>query len=191
MRKALPVTVFIASVFAVGFVLFYFIQRSPLQEEKEIPIINMNGLVIKSSAFKNNEFIPAKYTCEGENVNPLLEILNVPPETKSLVLIMDDPDAPSGTWDHWIMWNIDPKTHYIPEDSVPAGAVEGTTSFGRLGYGGPCPPRGDKPHRYMFKVYALDTVLDLKEGAVKAELEKAMAGHILDQTTLIGLYQRK
>lgn len=151
----------------------------------------MGKIVLKSSAFKNNEFIPAKYTCEGENINPLIEILNAPSETKSLVLIMDDPDAPAGTWDHWIMWNIDPKTHYIPEDSVPQGAVLGTTSFGRTGYGGPCPPKGDKPHRYMFKVYALDALLDLPEGASKSELLSAMEGHVIDEGLLVGLYGRK
>lgn len=108
-----------------------------------------------------------------------------------MVLIMDDPDAPAGTWDHWIMWNIEPKTHYIEEGSLPAGAVLGTTSFGRTGYGGPCPPRGDKPHRYMFKAYALDNVLDLDEGVSKSELLKAMEGHVLDEGLLIGLYARK
>jgi hypothetical protein len=147
---------------------------------------------IKSSAFKDGEFIPEKFTCDGENVNPLLEIKNLPGGTKSLTLIMDDPDATSGvTWDHWILFNIDPKSQYIAEDNVPAGALQGKSSWGRASYGGPCPPRGAKPHRYMFKLYALDTLLDLTEGATKQEIEKAIENHIIDQTTLIGLYGRK
>jgi len=151
-----------------------------------------NKLEIKSSVFKNNGFIPPRYTCDGENINPLLEIKNVPEGTKSLVLIMDDPDATGGvTWDHWLLFNVDPKTHYIAEDSVPAGALQGKNSWGRINYGGPCPPRGSKPHRYMFKIYALDILLDLPEGASKQEIEKAMKDHILDEAVLIGLYQRQ
>ena len=152
----------------------------------------MGNLVIKSSAFKNNDFIPTRHTCDGDNVNPFIEILNAPAETKSIALIMDDPDATGGvTWVHWLLWNMEPKTHYIPEDNVPGNAVLGTTSFGKIKYGGPCPPRGSEPHRYMFKVYALDSVLDLAEGALKEDLEKAMEGHVLDDGVLIGLYQRK
>lgn len=146
---------------------------------------------IKSSAFKNNENIPSKYTCDGEDINPLLEILGVPEEAKSLVLIVDDPDAPGGIWNHWTLWNIDPRTQYIYEDSVPGNALEGKTSFGRVGWGGPCPPKGDKPHRYIFTVYALDTELNLPEGAEKEELEEAMKGHIIDKASIIGLYGRK
>jgi len=151
----------------------------------------MNGFALKSSAFKEGGFIPVKHTCEGDDVNPLLEIKNAPPEVKSFALIMDDPDAPMGTWVHWLLWNIEPRTQYISEDTVPANAVQGTNSFGRQKYGGPCPPKGSKPHRYMFKVYALDAMLDLPAGATKADLEKAMEGHILAQTVLTGLYQRK
>lgn len=153
---------------------------------------NSSGLILKSSAFRPGETIPVKNTCDGDNVNPLLEIRNAPTGTLSLAFIMDDPDATGGkTWDHWIVWNIDPKTQYISEDNVPFGAVQGITSFGHQKYGGPCPPRGNAPHRYMFKVYALDVVLDLPAGSSKAELEKAMAGHILDQTTLMGMYGRR
>lgn len=152
----------------------------------------MGNLVIKSSAFKNNGLIPEKHTCDGENVNPFIEILNAPAETKSLVLIMDDPDATGGvTWVHWLLWNMESKTHYIPEDNVPGNALLGTTSFEKIGYGGPCPPRGNKPHRYMFKVYALDVELDLNEGAFKEELLKAMEGHVLDEGLITGLYGRK
>lgn len=151
----------------------------------------MANFELKSSAFRNNEPIPGRYTCDGEDVNPLLEIKNAPENAKSLVLIVDDPDATGGvTWDHWLLFNIDPRTQYIAEGSVPSGALQGKNSWGRANYGGPCPPRGAKTHRYMFKLYALDTQLDLPEGASKQEIEKAMEGHIIDRATLIGLYQR-
>lgn len=108
---------------------------------------------------------------------------------QSLVLIMDDPDAPAGTWVHWMVWNIDPKINEITEDNVPQGAIEGVTSFGQTGYGGPCPHSGR--HRYFFKLYALDTKINLSLGADKSQLEKAMNGHILAQSELVGLYQRR
>jgi len=177
-------------VIAIIALLYFVLKRSPDVEDVEIE--SMGNLVIKSSAFKNNDFIPARHTCDGDNVNPFIEILNAPAGTKSIALIMDDPDATGGvTWDHWILWNMEPKTHYIPEDSIPGNAILGTTSFGKTGYGGPCPPKGSKPHRYMFKVYALDSVLALNEGASKSELLKAMEGHVLDDGLLIGLYGRK
>ncbi len=149
-----------------------------------------NLFTIKTSAFKNGKPVPAKYTCEGEDINPLIEIQNKPAGTKSLALIVEDPDAPGGTWVHWLVWNIDPKTQYIHEDSLPAGAVEGTTSFGKIGYGGPCPPRGDKPHRYFFRAYALDRELDLPSGADKNALLQAMDGHIIGETEIYGTYAR-
>ncbi len=150
------------------------------------------ALTLKSSAFKHGEVIPSKYTCDDENISPLLEVHGVPEGTKSFALVVDDPDATGGkTWDHWIMWNIYPKVQYIPEGSIPEGAVLGKTSFGKAEYGGPCPPRGSDPHRYFFKIYALDTVLDLSEDiAMKEELEQAMQGHVLEETTLVGLYAR-
>jgi Raf kinase inhibitor-like YbhB/YbcL family protein len=151
----------------------------------------MGNIALKSSAFKEGETIPKKYTCDGDDINPMLEIRNVPPEAKSLALIVDDPDATRGVpWDHWTLWNINPRTQYISEDTLPDGVVLGTTSFGHQKYGGPCPQKGSKPHRYMFKLYALDVVLDIPAGATKAEVEKAMEGHILDQTILTGLYSR-
>ncbi|MEK7630150.1 MAG: YbhB/YbcL family Raf kinase inhibitor-like protein [Patescibacteria group bacterium] len=152
----------------------------------------MDKLILKSSAFHNGETIPAKYTCDSDDVNPMLEIRNIPEGAKSLALIMDDPDATRGTpWDHWLLWNIAPKTQYISEDNVPAGAVQGMSSFNHAKYGGPCPPHGAKPHRYFFKLYVLDTELNLAEGGTKAELEKSMTGHIIAQTELVGLYSRK
>ena len=150
------------------------------------------NLTIKISSFKNGDFIPPKYTCDSDNINPMIEFLNIPENTKSLLLLVDDPDASSGgVWNHWLMWNIEPKTHYIPEDSIPFGAKQGVTSFNKQKYNGPCPPRGSGPHRYFFKVYALDTMLDLPEGGNKADAEKAMAGHIIEQAEFMGLYSRK
>ncbi|MBI5754042.1 YbhB/YbcL family Raf kinase inhibitor-like protein [Candidatus Peregrinibacteria bacterium] len=142
---------------------------------------------ITSTAFANNGNIPSKYTCDGANINPPLSFSEIPAAAKSLALISDDPDAPMGTWVHWTIWNIDPKTGSIAENSKPAG-IEGTTSFGNTGYGGPCPPSG--VHHYHFKLYALDTKLNLPISAKKTDLEKAMQKHILAQADLIGLYTR-
>ena len=146
------------------------------------------GLKVTSSSFGHNGRIPAKFTCDGIDVNPSLHINNVPEGAKSLVLIMDDPDAPMGTWDHWVVWNIEPSP-VIEENSVPAGAVQGKNSWGKTKYGGPCPPSGT--HRYFFKVYALDAFLDLSSKSDKKTVEKAMKGHVLAQGELIGLYSRE
>lgn len=168
-------------------------QNKP-QKNQEIDVTDTTQSVISnmkltSNVFTNNQPIPAKYTCEGINLNPPLTITGVPENTKSLALIMDDPDAPMGTWAHWTVWNIDPKTSEIAENSVPINSVQGTTSFGKPGYGGPCPPSGT--HRYFFKLYALDTILTIPSSSKKEELEKTFAGHVLDKTELIGLYSRK
>jgi len=143
---------------------------------------------IISPIFENNQLIPEKYTCDGEDINPPLLIEDVPAEAESLVLIMDDPDASIGVFEHWIIFNINPRTKEIKENSILSGAVLGMTDFGRIGYGGPCPSRGN--HRYFFKIYALDKVLELPEGAEKLDLEKAMRGHILSEAELIGRYER-
>jgi Raf kinase inhibitor-like YbhB/YbcL family protein len=145
----------------------------------------MKELPVKSPAFENNKLIPAKYTCDGENVNPPLSIEGVPGETKSLVLIVDDPDAPMGTFDHWVVWNIPPASK-IGENTVPG--TEGMSSYRKHSYGGPCPPSGT--HRYFFKVYALDTKLDLNPDSKKKDVEKAMETHVLAKGELVGLYRR-
>ena len=137
------------------------------------------------SVFGNNSSIPARYTCQGDNVSPSFDIGGMPAGTKTLVLIMDDPDAPMGTWDHWVMWNI-PPTVSIDEGSAPG--QQGKNSWGRNDYGGPCPPSGT--HRYFFKLYALDTTLDIKMESTKKDVEKAMRGHILDKAELVGLYEK-
>ncbi|OGG91972.1 hypothetical protein A3H03_00705 [Candidatus Kuenenbacteria bacterium RIFCSPLOWO2_12_FULL_42_13] len=144
---------------------------------------------LTSQDFQNNDFIPDKFTCRGEDVNPNLEISAVPAEAKSLALIVDDPDAPAGDWVHWLVWNIAPKTKTITADSVPEGASQGTADFGKPGWGGPCPPSGT--HRYFFKLYALDSMLDLRASNRKKDLEAAMQGHIAAKTELVGLVEVK
>lgn len=139
-----------------------------------------------SSAFNNNDMIPSRFTCDKENVNPPLLIQEVPVDTKSLALIMDDPDAVSGVFVHWIVYNMDPSIRKIPENSIPTG-IEGITSTGKPGYVGPCPPSGK--HRYFFKLYALSDVLPSKP-MTKEELEIVMKGKIVDSIELIGLYSR-
>lgn len=144
---------------------------------------------IESPVFKNNEFIPPEYTCDGENISPPLIINDVPENAKSLVLIVDDPDAPGGTWIHWTVWNISPDIKEIPENSCPQDAVEGITDSGRPGYSGPCPPYGT--HRYFFKLFALDTTLDLGVSSRVADIEHKMEENIVAKAQLVGLYRRK
>lgn len=152
-------------------------------------VMKMGEMRISSDAFAHNGIIPVKYTCDGNDVSPPLKIENIPPGTRSLALIVDDPDAPRGTWVHWVVWNIDPKTVEIGENTVPRGSVQGINDFEKRDYGGPCPPSGT--HRYFFKLYALDTLLNFSSDAGKAGLEKAMKGHILSEAQLVGLYKRK
>ena len=147
------------------------------------------ALKLSSPAFQNNAVIPAKFTCEGDDVNPELRIGGIPSGAKSLVLIMDDPDAPAGVWEHWTVINIPPATAAIAEDSVPAGATQLANDFRRVDWGGPCPPPG-KVHRYQFKLYALDAILDLGSSARKSDVEKAMKGHVIEEAVLVGTYKR-
>jgi Raf kinase inhibitor-like YbhB/YbcL family protein len=144
---------------------------------------------VTSSAFQEGGNIPSKFTCDGADVNPALRFEGAPAETKSLVLIVDDPDAPVDLFTHWLVWNIDPKASEIAENSAPGGAVQGTNDFPKKGYGGPCPPSGT--HRYYFKIFALDQTLGLKPGAKRAEVDAAMRGHVVAQGELMGRYSRK
>jgi Raf kinase inhibitor-like YbhB/YbcL family protein len=149
---------------------------------------------LTSTVFADNGAIPAHYTCNGANVSPGLRIVDVPEDAASLALICDDPDAatdpdgPGKVFDHWVVFDIAPGTAEIPDDSVPAGAVEGANTMGQVGYTGPCPPNGQ--HRYYFKLYALDTSLGLAEGAGKEQVEAAMDGHVLADVHLLGLYEQ-
>ena len=152
------------------------------------------SLVVTSPAFENEQPIPSRYTCDGQDISPPLDWGAGPMGTESYALIMDDPDAPGGTWVHWIAWNI--KGTKLPEDEAtqdmaesPLGQIRhGTNSWERIGYGGPCPPGGS--HRYFFKLYALDTDLSLAEGTSKVEVVEAMEGHVLAEATLMGRYTR-
>jgi len=152
------------------------------------------SLSITSTAFKQGERIPSKYTCDGSGVSPGLEWSDVPEGTRSFTIIADDPDAPVGTWIHWVLYNVPAETRALPEAvptdaSLPDASRQGKNSWGRLGYGGPCPPGGT--HRYYFKLYALDTVLELPTGVSENDLLKAMKGHILSEAELMGLYSKK
>lgn len=160
----------------------FFVSNAINQEIKD-------ALTVSSPAFENNSFIPEKYTCDGVDVNPPILIDNIPSRTKSLALIVDDPDAPVGIWVHWVLWNIKPETKEIKENTVPKGAQQGMNDFRKHNYGGPCPPSGT--HRYFFKLYALDNILKLSPDAKKADVENAMKGHIIEQAEVIGLYKRR
>ncbi len=153
------------------------------------------AMTVTSNAFKDGESIPGKYTCDGENLSPALEWNGVPNGTKSLALICDDPDAPSGTWVHWVLWGLPADAKSLPEGvradtPLPGGARQGLNSWRKMGYGGPCPPPG-KPHRYYFKLYALDTPVAPPGTADKVGLEAAMSGHLLGQGQLMGRYARQ
>ncbi len=153
----------------------------------------MPELTLKSPAFTQGGVIPTRFTCDGENLSPALAWDHPPAEAVAMALIMDDPDAPSGVFDHWVIYNIPPAASALPEgvptdETLDNGAAQGRNSFGRLGYGGPCPP--DKEHRYFFTLYALDATLDFDAPPDKQTLQQAMVGHILDTSQLMGRYDR-
>lgn len=153
-------------------------------DEKQKEIGNMK---LSSSAFGNKEVVPVEYTCDGDDVSPPLTFADVPNNAKSLAFIVDDPDAPMGTWVHWLVWNVPPNvTGFSKGENIIF--LQGKNDFGKLEYGGPCPPSGT--HRYYFKLYALDTMLDLQPGTSKKQLEKAMTGHIIEEAKLMRTYSR-
>ena len=152
------------------------------------------AFVIKSPAFAHGAEIPKKHTCQAEDVSPALEWTAPPPRTVSFALIMDDPDAPGGTWVHWVLWNLPPNAHQLPEavakqDQLNDGTRQGRNSFRKIGYNGPCPPSG-KAHRYLFHLYVLDEKVDLAPGADSLSLQEAMKGHVLIQAEYMGTYRR-
>jgi Raf kinase inhibitor-like YbhB/YbcL family protein len=170
-----------------------------LQGTSLVPVASPSGapamaFSVSSTSFPPAGDIPAKYTCDGADVSPELSWNNAPQGTQSFALIADDPDAPVGTWTHWVLYDLPPSTTGLNEgvskiDELPNGGRQGRNDFHKIGYGGPCPPAG-KPHRYFFKLYALDKMLDLKPGASKHEVEQAMQGHVLAQAELVGKYHR-
>ncbi len=178
-------------VFCMG--SYYWAQGAKPQKEGVNMPSTVETIELKSSAFKPGEMIPKKYTCDAEDISPQISWSKIPGETKELALICDDPDAPMGIWVHWVIYGIPPATNNlsenVPKKDTIMGFHQGKNSFGKIGYGGPCPPPGST-HRYVFKLYALNVTLALKPGASKSDLVKAMDGHILAQGELIGLYGR-
>ena len=152
-------------------------------------VTRMETLTISSPAFGHGEAIPARYTCDGSDTSPALVIGRVPACAQTLALIVDDPDAPRGNWVHWVVWNIPAQIREIPENGLPSGAIMGKNDWKRNDYGGPCPPSGT--HRYFFRLYALDTTLQLIRSATKTDLERAMQGHILARGELMGTYRKR
>jgi len=153
----------------------------------------MMAFQITTTAFRDGGSIPKKFACDGPDVSPALSWSDPPAGTKSLAIIADDPDAPGGMWVHWVLYDLPPDTRKLPEGlakgrELPNGALQGRNDFGKIGYNGPCPPRASE-HRYFFKLYALDSKTGLKAGATKSDLERAMKGHILAQTQVIGKYK--
>ena len=152
------------------------------------------SLELKSSDFSQGSTIPPQFTCVGSDISPALQWNSAPAQTQSFALIADDPDAPAGTWVHWVLYNLPASAHSLPQnfprtDKASDGTLQGRNDFGRIGYGGPCPPPG-KAHRYFFKLYALDTQLTLNAGASKKDLERAMKSHILDQAEIMARFSR-
>lgn len=181
----------ILTLFLLAVILSIFIvvsvSKKPIPSPKPL-ITNLLSMRLTSPEFKDNEIIPGKFTCDGLNVNPELKIYGIPDNAVSLAVILDDPDSVGGDWSHWIVWNIDPKTSNIAENSIPAGAVVGKSDFGENKYDGPCPPSGT--HRYVFHLYALDIKLNIPENSTKTDLLKAMEGHLVAETKLMGNYSR-
>ena len=170
------------------------ISDQPEQETQTKEETIMEQISISSDAFNDSTSIPVEHTCDGEDRSPALSWDTVPAGTQSIALIVDDPDAPGKTWVHWVIYNIPADSTGLPpgvpkNKTLDDGSLQGKNDFGRIGYNGPCPPPG-KPHRYFFKVYALDTTLSLKSGATKSQLEASMSGHILAQGEMIGKYGR-
>lgn len=188
-------TIFILIIaFAIGILVYsksgkqtdYSVQK----QQKETPVAvgdHKNGMKIRSSVFTEGSSIPQKYTCDGEDVSPPLKFEDVVGEAKSLVLIVDDPDAPVGLWTHWVLYNLDPQTTEIPEGKTFPNDQQASTSSGKQGYGGPCPPLGT--HRYFFRLYALDTKLSLNNPDRK-KIDEALEGHVLSKAELMGTYKR-
>lgn len=198
MKRNKPFTIFVVSLLAfvlLGCVAVYLL-GAPARTETfstitaETPFVEMEATMkLTSSAFTQGQSIPAKFSCKGADVSPALAWDEPPAGTQSFALIMDDPDAPMGTWDHWVLFNIPPETRALPEAFQPAAPiVTGRNSWGKNAYGGPCPPSGT--HRYFFRLYALDTTLNLSASANKKAVLTAMQGHILAQTELMGTFSK-
>jgi len=174
-------------IYALLFVILLFGCTNNISDD-DLTLREVSNMRIYSPEFNDNSMIPEKFTCQGMDINPQLLFEDIPEETKSLVLIMDDPDAPMGTWVHWVLFNIPPDVTGISEDSVPDNAVQGRNSWPKNNYGGPCPPSGI--HRYFFKLYALDAVLALDDTVTKKDVEQAMQSHMIAKAEYVGLYKK-
>mgnify|MGYP000166421420 CR=1 FL=1 len=195
MKKFLIYLFTFITIFLVSIIIIPLLKSSNNQNQKQELYFTYNNISMKiqSPEFENGVDIPPRFTCDGENINPSLNFLDIPENTKSFTLIVEDHDVPKniradGLWDHWIIWNIPKEVTSLPENYKEQGMM-GKNSGGEYGYSGPCPP--DSEHRYYFKLYALDTMLELNQYATKEELLNAMHGHILDQAELIGKYKRQ
>lgn len=186
------------SLFCIFAVFFFSCQNKNTEVSNKVIKVNKEEgkteMKIISTSFKEGELIPSKYTCDGENISPQLSWTGAPENTKSFALISDDPDAPAGDWIHWVVYNIPASVNELMEKftrdtTLKNGTLQGTTDFGRVGYDGPCPPGGT--HRYYFKLYALDILLEKNAGLTKEELLKAMEGHIIANAQLMGKYKRQ
>jgi Raf kinase inhibitor-like YbhB/YbcL family protein len=197
MDKQLTFIILLVTIFGLG-VFFYFLEVKGIDISR-VQVIKMNkqetmpkllgSIIISSSAFKNGGQIPLIYSCKGKNINPPLQISETPTNTKSLALILEDPDAPIGTFDHWVVYNIPPETKLITEGQQIPKALYGQNSVGKGEYTGPCPPRGT--HRYIFTIYAIDTVLTNDPGLTKKQLKESMKMHIIDESSLTGVFTTK
>lgn len=175
-----------AGMGALLLILITMVAVCPLNAKEVRSMVQMK---MTSPAFVDGKPIPSSFSCDGDDINPPLNIEGVPPEAKSLALVMDDPDAPGGVWVHWVLWNIDPATKLIAKGSVPQGAEQGVNSWERKKYGGPCPPSGT--HRYYFRLFALKDWLKLPAASTRKELDRAMQGKILARCELFGTFSRK
>ena len=164
-------------------------QDAQTADGQGVPSMTGPSIQLTSPAFRDQHDIPAQYTCEGEGGMPTLNWSGIPASAKSLALVMDDPDAPNGTWVHWVLYDVPPSATGMSEGVHPAGAHEGKNSWGKTGWGAPCPPSGR--HRYIFKLYALDTMLGDIGNPTEADLDKEMQGHVVGQATLTGTYQKQ
>ncbi len=187
--KKLLIIIIAAVIIVILTSVTLYIYNPPSSNSDSALNINITNQMKIKSVFENNTKIPEKYTCEGSDISPPLEISEIPKNAKTLAIIVDDPDAPMGTWLHWTIWNIAVTGSNVSISEGEAPGTEGKNDFGNTEYGGPCPPSGT--HRYFFKAYALDVGLSLEKGASKQQLEKAMQGHILDKAEIIGLYSKK
>lgn len=179
MKKAVFILISVFCVFGVVAYLFTIYN---------LPFTQKGGNMKLTSVFEHNSNIPSEYTCDGQDLAPVLNIFDVPEGAKELALIVDDPDAPVGTFVHWVLYNIPVNIQKIDNQNLPQGVKQGSTDFGRIGWGGPCPPSG--VHRYFFKLYALDSPVDLPVGATKFQFENVARGHVIEKAELIGLYKR-